>query len=90
MNVVTPSGDGIGFWNTKLWKLDEASTETDIVGECITTLNVLCDLCSKGIDLRGTIGSPAWEHESNMVLALHGMFGEHSGCGNLKYDSFVK
>jgi hypothetical protein len=81
---VTPSGDGIGFWNTILWKPDEAYTETDVVGESGTTLHFMCDFGSKGVDLCGTIWSSSREPDDNMVLALHQVFGEHSGCRYLK------
>jgi hypothetical protein len=29
VHVVTPIGNGIGFWKTKLWEIDKASMETD-------------------------------------------------------------
>jgi hypothetical protein len=59
VHVVTPSGDGIGFWSTVLWKLDDAKTETDMVGEILTTLDIMCDFCWKGIDPCGIVWSPA-------------------------------
>ncbi len=87
---MTPSGDGFGFWNTMLWKSDEAHTESEVVGESVTALHSMCDFVSKGFDLCGTIRSPAWESDDNMVLALHQMFGEHSDCRYLKYVSCVQ
>jgi hypothetical protein len=40
---------------TPLWNPDEAYTETDVVGEGLTTVYFMCDFGSQGVDLCGTI-----------------------------------
>ena len=80
VHVVTPIGKGIGLWNTQLWGLEEASTELNMVCDNTVNLNLFCELGLKEIDLCGTVGSPAWEHDSIMVLAVTQMFGEQFAC----------
>lgn len=82
MHVVTPIGNGIGLWKSQLCELDEASTDIGIVCEHLVELSFVSELGSKEIDLCGTVASPAWEHDSIMVLALNQMFGEQLECLN--------
>jgi hypothetical protein len=59
MHVVTPKGNGIVFWKTKLWELDEASMETDTWCESLIDINFIYYSVSIESDLCGTVGSPA-------------------------------
>ncbi len=83
VHVVTPIGKGIGLGKTQLWGLDEAFTKINMVSENMADFIYVYELGSKETNLCGTVGSPAWEHDSNMVLAVTQMFGEQFACTNI-------